>query len=610
MPPPGLLWFEKTVLFMGKRFLHSVLLLLFCLVLAGCTVAPGSVLRQCPVVLEQSGGFTADRWSAQVAVGGSVSFALKAEKGYAITGVDCANAQLARTTDGVRLTLTNVRYATAVRVVTEKSDQALYYHANGGQRLDGGDADQWVSVPVAANHLRLNTEPHGTLFEREGFTLTGWNTKPDGSGTAVGLGSRTQPESHLYAQWAEWNDAAEFDWEKTSGGVCITGWRGEGERLVIPAELDGQPVVQIATGAFAGAECVQVILPESVRTVEPDAFAGAAVQTLILFDSIQTITDYAFAGCEALQTLHVNAVREPVYSGSYQSTWADKYDYLCSVQSEQKMVLFSGSSARFGYDSPAIEAALPEYKVVNMGVFAYTNALPQLDLIADCLQPGDILLLSPEFDAAKRQFCTTNALDEAFFTLMEADYDQISRLDLRKYTAALSSFGAYLKTKSSMTGRSYEVSAADFDEDGNAVSTQSYNAQGDYILYRPDAVDDAPIYGLGVEYTVQAFPQWYLDAANAAWQPLMDSGVKVYLTYSPRNRLAVSADTTPESIAALDEYLRNGLCVTVISPLEQSLLPGRYFYGTDNHLSTGGVALRTEQVIRDLCAQLEKEAQG
>ena len=45
----------------------------------------------------------------------------------------------------------------------------------------------------------------------------------------------------------------------------------------------------------------------------------------------------------------------------------------------------------------------------------------------------------------------------------------------------------------------------------------------------------------------------------------------------------------------------------MISPLAQSLLPGRYFYGTDNHLSTNGVVLRTEQVIADLHAQRKKE---
>ena len=331
------------------------------------------------------------------------------------------------------------------------------------------------------------------------------------------------------------------------------------------------------------------------------------MRQITLFDALRDITDYAFEGCAALHTLHINAARAPVYSGSYQSSWADKYDRLCSLTGEKKLVLFSGSSARFGYDSEALEAAFPPYRVANIGVFAYTNALPLLDLTAEVLTEGDILLLSPEFDAAKRQFCTTNALDEAFFSMMEADYDTAARLDLQRYSAVFSALGSYLKTSAAMSSRSYALSPADFDEDGNPVDTPSYNEQGDYILYRPDAADDQPIYGLGVEYTVGAFPQSYLDAANAAWTPLVRRGVQVYLTYSPRNRLAVSADTTPESIAALDAYLRQGLEIPVISPLAQSLLPGRYFYGTDNHLSTHGVVLRTEQVIADLHAQRKKE---
>lgn len=594
---------------MKKRFLHDWIILLcgLMLLVAGCAAVPTSSRRQCQIVLEQTGGFAADRWTAQVAVGGTVSFTLTEEEGCTITGTDYEGAQLTRTAEGVRLTLPQVRYPAAVRILVEQSGARLYYHANGGQRLDGGDPQQWVERPVTASHLRWNTEPYGTLFEREGYTLTGWNTQPDGSGTAVGLGSRTQPESYLYAQWAKWNDAAEFTWSEGMGGVTITGWNGSSPLLVIPAQLEGKTVVGIAAGAFTGAVCTQVVLPAGLRTVEPDAFAGAAVQCLTVFDSIQNMTDYAFSGCEKLQTLHINAVSAPVYSGSYQSTWADKYDYLSSLQGQKKLVLFSGSSARFGYDSALLEEAFPEYKVVNMGVFAYTNALPQLDLIEDFLEEGDVLLLSPEFDAAKRQFCTTNSMDEAFFALMEADYDSVARLDLRQYQSVLSAFDSYLKIKSGMNSRSYGISPADFDEDGQPTGEESYNLQGDYILYRPDAEDDTPIYGLAVEYKVEAFPQEYLDSANAAWQPLLDRGIRVYLTYSPRNSQAVSADTTPETIARLDEYFRAGLCVPVISTLESSLMPGRYFYGTDNHLSTNGVALRTRQVIADLRAQWEKE---
>lgn len=578
------------------------------LLLAGCNASSApDAPRSCPVVLERSEAFSADRYALSVPEGGRAVFRLLPADGYTLTGADDPDAELVRTSEGYTLTLPQVRYATAVSVTSVRSEAHLYYNPNGGQFLSGDPAQTWTEVPVTPSHLRWNTEPDGTLFVRTGYTLTGWNTAADGSGTAVGLGSRTAPESRLYAQWAQWNPAEEFCFEPSGSGVTITGWSGSSAKLVIPAQLDGLPVTGIAAGAFAGAPCTEVIFPVSLRAVAPGAFTGSAVRQITLFDALRDITDYAFEGCAALHTLHINAARAPVYSGSYQSSWADKYDRLCSLTGEKKLVLFSGSSARFGYDSEALEAAFPPYRVANIGVFAYTNALPLLDLTAEVLTEGDILLLSPEFDAAKRQFCTTNALDEVFFSMMEADYDTAARLDLQRYSAVFSALGSYLKTSAAMSSRSYALSPADFDEDGNPVDTPSYNEQGDYILYRPDAADDQPIYGLGVEYTVGAFPQSYLDAANAAWTPLVRRGVQVYLTYSPRNRLAVSADTTPESIAALDAYLRQGLEIPVISPLAQSLLPGRYFYGTDNHLSTHGVVLRTEQVIADLHAQRKKE---
>ena len=65
----------------------------------------------------------------------------------------------------------------------------------------------------------------------------------------------------------------------------------------------------------------------------------------------------------------------------------------------------------------------------------------------------------------------------------------------------------------------------------------------------------------------------------------------MYLTYSPRNSRAVSADSTPEAVAALDAYFRENLDVVFLKPLQDSLMPGRYFYGTDNHLSTNGVTM-------------------
>ena len=45
----------------------------------------------------------------------------------------------------------------------------------------------------------------------------------------------------------------------------------------------------------------------------------------------------------------------------------------------------------------------------------------------------------------------------------------------------------------------------------------------------------------------------------------------------------------------------------MISGIETSLMPGRYFWLIDSHLSTEGARLHTAQVIEDLSAYFLKE---
>ena len=584
-----------------RRTLSGMLLFLL---LCACTVdaeRPAGV----QIVLEQGEGFTAAEYVCVVPKGADAVFFVAPEPGYAITGTDREDAVLA----GNTLTISNVRYSTVVSLRTEKG-VSIYYHANGGTRLDGGDAQETVGVLTVNSHLRLNTSIGTNLFQRDGYTLIGWNTMADGSGEAVGLGSRVAWSDGLtlYAQWVRWSPTDEFAWEPEGGGVRITGYTGNAEVLAIPGAIDGLPVYTVGENVCAGGAYTELVLPKGLRRVETGAFADSAVQAVWLSDDIGSITDYAFTGCGDLRTLHINAVEAPVYSGNYFATFADKFDRLLSLAGQRKLVLFSGSSARFGYDSALLDEAFPGYDVVNMGVFAYTSATPQLLLILRCMGDGDILLHSPEFDAAQRQFCTRSDLEDNFFCMMEANYDMVSLLDLRECGSAFTGLTAYLFVKAGMDKKAYSLSPGSFDEDGNPVADPSYNEYGDYCLYRPNSEDEQPIYGLPVDYTVRSFPKaQFLDPLNAMYQRCLDRGVRVCCTYAPRNRLAVSADSTPEARAELDAYLRENLCVPVISDIEDSLVSGTYLYGTDNHLSTEGVALRTRQIIQDLKAQLEQE---
>lgn len=589
----------------------TVLLCALALVLAGC--APQEEAQPddfpCQVVLEDGEGFRTAQPVRTVERGGDAVFSLQVLDGWALTGADYPGARLERDGQGgMTLILPQVRYSTVVTLSVEQDGLPIRYHANGGTLLDGGGEE--AELTATPSHLRLNTSIGTDLFSRAGYTLTGWNTRPDGSGTAVGLGGRIlwQEGLTLYAQWVRWTDEACFGYELEGGFAVITSYDGQEAVLAVPARLGGCPVGRIAADAFAGANCRTVVLPETLRVLEDGAFRGASVETLYLFDSVTAVSDYVFEGCEGLRTLHLNAALPPVYSGSYYASFADKYDCLLSLQNERKLVLFSGSSTRFGYDSAMLDAALPGYEVVNMGVFAYTNAAPQLMLILDCMGEGDILLHAPEFDASQRQFCTSSRLDAPFFALMEANYDMLAGLDLRQFDQVFTALSAYLSGRSGMAPRSYALSPAQFDEDGAPVDQPSYNEYGDYVLYRPNAASDEPVYGLAVPYTVGAFPRaGYLDPLNAMYRRFLDRGVDVYFTYAPRNQYALSPESTPQARAELDRYFRENLIVPVLLSVEDSLYPGTYLSGTDNHLSTEGVRLRTEQIAAALQAQLDLE---
>lgn len=565
------------------------------LLLAGC--APGAAVPAdtCRVVLEESDAFTADTPVQNVPRGGQARFVLEPAQGCTLTGTDYPGAVLEQSSDGWVLTLPQVRYPAVVTVTAERSDTSFVCHAN-----DGSDAT--VEQPVLTTHARLNT-PRAGLVERQGYTQTGWSTNPDGSGTTVVQGGRIDPAGQkqidLYALWQPWTDAAAFTWEPAGEGITITGCTSRANCIVVPAELDGKPVTAIAAGAFSGLPCESIVLPRGLKRLAEGAVVDCPNLTeLTLFDDITDPGADPVKGCPNLRTLRLQAATAPRYSGGYFASFADKYDRLLSLKDSRKLVLFSGSSTRFGYDSALLDQALPDYEVVNMGVFAYTNAVPQLLLILDCMGEGDILLDSPEFDAAQRQFCTTDKLDAEFFCLMEANYQMLAALDLRQTTGVFAALGEYLTARASLTEKSYDLSPADFDEDGNPSDTPSYNEYGDYCLYRPNAADDTPVYGLAVEYTTHGLPaEQFVTPFNAMMERFQQKGVQVFFTYAPRNAQALSDSSTPEARAQLDASLRAALCVPVLGTLEDSLWPGRYLYGTDNHLSTEGARLRTQQVI-------------
>ncbi len=476
----------------------------------------------------------------------------------------------------------------------------IRYEGNGGALR--GQIGNSLTREITYAHRRENTLQGTAWFEREGYVLTGWNTEPDGSGIAVGLGGRVEPNAAgtLYAQWLPCSPDSDFDWETDGASAAITGYHGEETVCVLPQTHLGLPVRTIGAGAFRGKRFSLLVLSPALRTVEDGAFSDCDIGGMLLYDSLKTIADACFSSCRGPDRLRVNAATAPVYSGSYFDTFQDKYDYLLSMKGRKKLVLSSGSSGRYGYDSPLLKQAFPEYEPVNMGVYAFTSALPQLRLILPLMEAGDILLYAPEFDAIIEQFCADSRLDTGFWAMMESNYDALAELDLRSLTGVFDSLGAYLSIRSRMPARDYAVSPAHYDDDGNAYDFSTYNVYGDFTLPRPNGETDGRLRHNIADYTVNSFPPEIIQSLNEALAPFLEKGVAVYFTYTPRNVNSLTAASTPENRQALHEWLKDNLAVPVISDIEDSLLPGRYFWLIDSHTGTEGARIHTQRVIRDL----------
>ena len=587
---------------MNKRLLPA--LILCALILCGC-VSPQSAGARCTVLLEDNDALFFSSQIFQVERYANLTLTVGVPHGHRIASVNYDSYTLSAKTgesksyDYYSLTLYQIGYDAVIRFTTAPAYTTAYH--------SGGGTGESIVISEESPHLYFNTLPWREQFQREGYVPIGWNTEPDGSGISVGFGSRidhrTVSHLDLYVQWLPCSPEKDLSWRVEEDTVTITGFHGSGD-AVIPNQIQGMAVTAIAPGAFSDLALDKLVLPASILTVQEDAFRDVTVRELYFFDSVQTLGEASFADCE-ISSIHIQAVLDPVYSGSYFDTFADKMDYLDSLQDEKKLILFCGSSARFGYDSPMLEQAFPDYRVVNMGVYAYSNMAPQAELILTLAQHGDILLSSPELDAIEYQFCGLTDMDKETFCMMESNYDLFSRLDCTGYTNIFGAFSEYNAGRRKMASRSYLDSAWYYDEDGVQQLTSSYNQQGDYILYRAANTDRRSFGIKRAYYNTEYIRQSDLDGLNRVFDAFTQKGVTVFFTYSPRSNISISDDSTPQTIAELDEYLRGTLHAAVISPIGDSLMDPYYFFGTDNHLSSEGVTVHTQAVIEYLCAALE-----
>ncbi len=591
-----------------RRWLLPLLLVLCALGLTACRGgAPAE--RRVLVSLIETDAFTVENNGLWVYPGKNAGFTLRMKGGMELVGADYDGTVRIWQENGVtHLTLENVRCPQRVRLTVTSHYRKITYHANGGAPLTEGGETVTVTSNVQT-HLRPNTRQGIDLFSRDGYTLSCWNTAPDGSGARVGLGSRvTVPEEglNLYAQWEKWADEAFFLY--TGGGeITLTGWEGAADTLVIPAYIQGRPVTRIAAGAFADAAVRNVILPVTLDTVEPGAFTGCALESLTFFDNIQEISDAAFADCRNFSTLYINAAEAPYgYAYRRESVLADKADLLILNQGVKKAVFYAGCSMWYNLNGQQADFALGgEYAVINMAINGTCSSLAQMEIIAAYLEPGDLFFHTPEI-CAPAQLLTRTAMDKRDDKLwcgLENNYDLFSLVDIRGFDGALDSLCLYLamKTEEAAYWQTY------VDDDGHVYvdeygcvpfeRTVSEVKPADRVYLDPEELASADLTALAAQY-----------------RQYLNQGVRVYVSWACMDLDALEDPAQRDLVGDVDRVFRQRFTEmdgpAVISTLWDYLYTDADCYDTAYHLLSAAAARNTACWMRDLTRQMQKEEAG
>ena len=170
--------------------------------------------------------------------------------------------------------------------------KCIFYCLNEGTLIDNENEQYGYYKKVnVTHHPRPNTDIGTDVMKRDGYHLDSWNTKKDGSGVRVGLGSRfTLDYSNviLYARWKKEDDASSFVYENIDDEITITGYicdKNNIDKIVIPNFIDNAKVTCISQNVFSNLTIGSIYLPLYLKGMENNTFVSSSIKELHFYDS-------------------------------------------------------------------------------------------------------------------------------------------------------------------------------------------------------------------------------------------------------------------------------------------------------------------------------------
>lgn len=286
------------------------------------------------------------------------------------------------------------------------------------------------------------------------------------------------------------------------------------------------------------------------------------------------------------------------YADTYYAQLAALYEKLETAQGKRIIVL-GGSNVAFGVDSAQMEQILRQcghdYTVCNFGLYAAVGTSAMLSLSQSLIREGDVVVLAiePTSETFSSYFGAT-----AMLKCAEDTPQMLLHLNKEQRTAVLGNYLSYLQERveiyrTGLVPQSEGAYAkASFDENGD----MRYERAGNAMLLGYDSAQTIDLENVWLE---EAFVQQLNDYIQTADK----KGAQVVMSFSPMNRGALT-DDSQSVVYRFFTALQTQIHCTDISDPNDYILDSGWFYDSNFHLNTAGMAVRTYQLSCDLLNDL------
>lgn len=281
------------------------------------------------------------------------------------------------------------------------------------------------------------------------------------------------------------------------------------------------------------------------------------------------------------------------YSESYYAELPAMVERL-RTQSGKKLVLIGGSSVAFGIDAAQLEKEFPGYAVCPMGLYAAVGTSAMLNLTEPYLSEGDIVVLAME---PSSEVYSTYFGANAFWKCAESDSTLLRSLSQVQKGAMVGAYVPYLQER------------AEILRSGNAPKAEGVYAKASFnencgLVY--DRAGNAMALGFDtaapVDFGAISIEKAFAEQVNAFIAAARKKGARVYLSFSPVNRLALS-DNWQAGLNRFFTLCSRTFSCRIVSDPEKLVMDSGWFYDSNFHLNTPGSRLRTHMLACDLLAE-------